>query len=67
MPKYTIEVRDRATIDIKATIEIEADTYAAAIEKLETDDELDLEFEPDEGLGWYERHGEAEYRDVTTE
>jgi len=67
MPKFTIEVRDRATIDIKATIEIEADTYAAAIERIETDPDIELEFVFDGGLGWYDQHGESEYRDVTTE
>jgi hypothetical protein len=64
MPKFIIEVRDRATIDIIATTEIEADTYEAAIEKLEQED-YDLEFEPDVGLGWWDRHGDAEYKDIT--
>ena len=67
MAVFTIEVRDRATIDIKATVEVEAETYEAAVKRLETEDEWDLEFEEDCGLGWWDRHGDPEYRDVTSE
>lgn len=66
MPLFTIEVLDSATIYIKATVEVEAETYEEAVERLDTatiDDPLyDLDFEADVGLGWWDQHNEREYR-----
>lgn len=51
MPKFIVEVRDRATIDVIATVTVEADTPEAAIAMIENagpDDPLyDLDFEND--------------------
>lgn len=68
MPKYTVEVRDRATIDIIATTYVEAATPQEAIEILQGSAkrggqlDMELDFEIEGGLGWYERHYDTEYK-----
>lgn len=67
MPKFTVEVRDRAVIDIMATVEVEAENPEAAIALLEnaefgTGPMADVEFEPEVGLGWYDSFDEWFYK-----
>lgn len=67
MPKFTIEILDRATVDISAQVEIEAADYKSAVAHFEAhSDEYDLEWEIDRnGIGWWDQQYEYEFCDLT--
>lgn len=70
MPKFTVRMDDTALITIRAYVDVEADSFREAVDKLRNGEVLDEdgeEIEPDwqEYDGAYEYAGDIHYTDAT--